>query len=198
MTSTESSSAASPLLKTLRPIVIFIAILWAICLLDLLLPIRLTDWGILPRRITGLIGIPFSPWLHDGPRHLLSNTVPLFILLVLFVSSRKSPWLEVAEIALLSGLLLWIFGRNGSGNELMIHVGASGLIYGLIAYLVVIGFRERHPISLVIAIIVGFIYGGTFFMGIIPGMRGVSWEGHLTGAIAGALLAIAATKQSTD
>lgn len=190
--------AKSPLVQTVRPIVAFIAILWAICLLDLLFPMRITDWGITPRRWSGLIGIPLSPWIHDGPRHLLSNTAALFILLFLFISTRESPWVKVVEIALLSGLLLWIFGRSGSGNEVMIHVGASGLIYGLIAYMVVAGFREKHPVSLMIAIVVGLIYGGTFISGIIPGMRGVSWEGHLLGGIAGGILALASSKETAD
>jgi membrane associated rhomboid family serine protease len=190
--------ATSPLIQAVRPIAIVIAVLWAVCLLDLFLPMRLTDWGIVPRRFSGLVGIGLSPWIHDGPRHLLSNTIPLFILLLLFVSSRKTPWLQVLEIALLSGLLLWIFGRGGGRNEVIIHVGASGLIYGLIAYLVVAGFREKHPISLIIAIVVGLIYGGTFLSGMIPGMRGVSWEGHLLGAIAGGIVAMVSGEETSD
>jgi membrane associated rhomboid family serine protease len=187
---------ASALSQSIRSVGLFIAILWAVYLLDWILPYQFTDWGIVPRRMTGLVGIPLSPFLHDGVRHLISNSLPLLILLSLFVFTRRDPWLRVLEIGILSGFLLWLFGRNGSGNQVVVHVGASGLIYGLIAYLTVAGLREKHPVSLLIAIVVGFVYGGSFIAGMIPGMQGVSWEGHLTGAVAGGALAFLLPKES--
>jgi membrane associated rhomboid family serine protease len=187
---------ASALSQSIRSVGLFIAILWAVYLLDSILPYKFTDWGIVPRRMTGLVGIPLSPFLHDGVRHLISNSLPLLILLSLFVFTRRDPWLRVLEIGILSGFLLWLFGRNGSGNQVVVHVGASGLIYGLIAYLTVAGLREKHPVSLLIAIVVGFVYGGSFIAGMIPGMQGVSWEGHLTGAVAGGALAFLLPKES--
>lgn len=169
-------------------VVVSLAVLWSVYLLDWLIPVQFTGWGIVPRRWNGLVGIPLSPLIHDGMGHLVSNSIPLAILMFLFVSSRKKPWLRIVEVALLGGLLLWLFGRNGA-QEPVVHVGASLLIYGLIAYLIVIGFREKHPVSLVIALVVGFLYGGTLIWGVLPTSPKISWDGHLAGAIAGAALA---------
>ncbi|MBX3423157.1 MAG: rhomboid family intramembrane serine protease [Pirellulaceae bacterium] len=175
---------------SIRGILWLIASLWVVYLLDGLLPINFTDWGIVPRRLTGLMGIPLSVWLHGSLGHLISNTIPLLILLLLFVHSRRTPWIRIAEIIVCSGVLLWVFGRNGSGQQVIVHVGASGLIYGLIAYLIVVGFREKHPVSLLISVVVGFLYGGSLLWGVLPTAGGVSWDGHLAGAVAGAILAL--------
>jgi membrane associated rhomboid family serine protease len=95
----------------------------------------------------------------------------------------------VASIALLSGALLWLFGRPAT------HIGASSLIYGLTAYLVVSGIREERIIPLIISIIVGLLYGGTLALGLIPRWGSqVSWEGHLFGALAGGVIAYLMTK----
>lgn len=182
----------------LRGIAIFVAILWSVLLADWVLPADLIAWGILPRKLSGLIGIPLAPFLHAGVGHLLSNTVPLVVLLVLLVTSRKEAWSTVAEIALLGGLLLWLFGRNGTSQEATIHVGASGLVYGLIAFLIVAGFREKRIVSLGIAILVGFLYGGTFLWGMLPTQKGVSWDGHITGALAGGILAMFLSSQPSN
>lgn len=180
----------SSIQKSVQGIGLFIAGLWAIYFIDLILPLQFSNWGIIPRRLIGLLGIPLSPFIHGSLGHLISNTIPLAILLFLFVNSRMQPWLRIAEIGLLSGLLLWLFGRNGSGDHLAVHVGASGLIYGLIAYLIVVGFREKHPVSLVIALLVGFLYGGTLLWGVLPISQTISWDGHLFGAVAGGILAL--------
>lgn len=184
--------------QSLKVTGIFLAILWAVYLLDWLVPGQFAEWGVVPRRLQGLVGIPLLPFIHVGLSHLISNTIPLAILLFLFAASRKTPWLRVAEIALLSGLLLWALGRNGTVEEGQVHVGASGLIYGLIAYLIVVGIREKHPVSLSIAVLVGFLYGGTLFWGVLPSDQPVSWDGHLTGAIAGGILAALVPKQTSE
>ncbi len=176
-----------------RGLVVFISVLWIVWLVDLILPIRLTDWGVHPRSIGGLIGIPLMPFLHGSFGHLLSNTIPLAILLALLAGSRSSSWQVVIELVLLGGGLLWCFGRSSS-----VHVGASGLIYGLIAFLVVAGLLEKRFVPLGIAILVGFLYGTTLIFGVIPSFeRHISWDGHLFGAIAGAVVAYANTRQST-
>ena len=175
-------------------IVVFIAVLWGVWLVDLILPITLTDWGVHPRTLSGLIGIPLMPFLHAGFGHLLSNTIPLAILLALLAGSRSSSWQVVIEIALLGGALLWCFGRSSAT-----HVGASGLIYGLIAFLIVAGFREKRLVPLGIAILVGFLYGTTLIFGVLPSFQQhISWDGHLFGAIAGAIVAYGNTRQSNS
>ena len=175
-----------------RGIVAFIAAMWVVWLVDFILPIKLSDWGVHPRSIGGLLGIPLMPFLHSGFGHLLSNTIPLAILLTLLAGSRSNSWLVIIEVVLLGGGLLWCFGRSSAT-----HVGASGLIYGLIAFLIVAGFLEKRLVSLGIAILVGLLYGTTLIFGIVPSFQQhISWDGHLFGAIAGAIVAYANTRQS--
>ena len=175
-----------------RGVVIFIGVLWAVWLIDLVLPVDLNAWGVRPRSLGGLVGIPLMPFLHAGFGHLLSNTIPLAILLTLLAGSRASSWQVVVELILLGGALLWLFGRSSS-----VHVGASGLIYGLIAFLIVSGLLEKRLVPLGIAILVGFLYGTTLVFGVLPSFdQRISWDGHLFGAIAGAAIAYANTRPS--
>lgn len=166
--------------------------MWTVWILGWLFRLDLNQWGIIPRTWAGLVGIGLSPWIHAGLGHLLSNTIPLVVLLVLLVASRTEPWMHVIEIIVLGGALLWLFGTPGS------HVGASGLIYGLIAYLIVAGFKEKQLVSLGVALLVGFMYGGSLITGVLPTQPGVSWDGHLSGAIAGVILASAFSNKAAE
>jgi membrane associated rhomboid family serine protease len=159
---------------------------------DWLLPIDFNQWGIVPRRLDGLWGILFSPFLHANLGHLLSNFLPLVVLLALLLITQRGGWWIVLQIILSGGLLLWIFGRSA------MHVGASGLIYGLIAYLMAAGFRQGRVVPALAALVVGFLYGGTLLSGILPTVgEQVSWDGHLTGAIAGGILGYFSASPST-
>ncbi len=170
--------------EELKWVLIFIAILWSVRLVDFVLPVDFNTYGLRPRSVGGLIGIPLTPFLHGGWGHLISNTIPLAILLLLLAGSRTNSIAIVAGLILLGGLLLWLFGRSS------VHVGASGLVYGLIAFLIGSGFLERRLVPMLIAFLVLFLYGGTMLWGVLPSMnQGVSWDGHLFGAIAGGLLA---------
>lgn len=173
---------------------VFGAALWLVFIADWLLPADLNRWGILPRSLNGLWGIAFSAFLHADLEHLLSNFVPLMILLAMLLVTYRDGWWIVLGIAFFGGLLLWIFGRSS------MHVGASGLIYGLIAYLIVAGFRQGRLGPAVAALVVGFLYGGTLLSGVLPTVgEHVSWDGHLTGAIAGGLLGyFSIVKNRTD
>jgi membrane associated rhomboid family serine protease len=177
--------------EEIRGVLVFVGIIWAVFILDMLLPGEFTNLGLSPRNLFGLIGIPLAPFLHGDFKHLLSNTIPLVILLTLMAGSRTRTWPTVAEITLLGGSLLWLFGRGGSSEDgRFVHVGASGLVYGLIAFLIVAGFREKRLVPMMVAILVGVLYGGTLLSGVIPSARGnISWDGHLFGALAGAGLA---------
>ena len=107
---------------------------------------------------------------------------------MLLAGSRARSWEVVVAVSVLGGLLLWVFGRSAN------HVGASGLISGLTMFLIVSGFREGRIVPLLIALLVGFLYGGSLVMGVIPRFgSNVSWDGHLCGAIAGAIVAVALT-----
>lgn len=143
-------------------------------------PLSLNELGIRPRSLAGLVGVICSPFLHGNATHLWSNAVPLFVLLTfLYWDSRYRPDEALIAIWLGSGFGTWLIG---GGDEL--HIGASGIVYGLVAYLVAAGFLMKSWRSAVIAIVVFFLYGGIVW-GVLPIQTGVSWEGHLCGAVAG-------------
>lgn len=138
------------------------------------------NYGIVPRTVIGLRGILFSPLLHGSWQHLLANALPLFVLLaVLFADRRYEPELTLAMIWVASGLGTWLIGRPGS-----MHVGASSVIFGLVAYLIVAGFLMGSWRAVLVAALVLFFFGGIFY-GVLPQAGPISWEGHLSGAIAG-------------
>ena len=161
----------------------FLAAIWIAFAVASVLP-SLNDYGVKPRTLSGLAGIPAMPFLHANLQHAVSNTVPLFVLLMLLAGSKARLWEIVAAIVLLGGALLWLFGRFAN------HIGASGLIFGLIGFLIVSGLLEKRLIPLAIGLVVGFLYGGTLLSGIVPKLGShVSWDGHLCGAIAGGIVA---------
>ena len=170
--------------EEINGVVAFVGVMWCVFVVGRILPLGLASFGITPRTLRGLIGIPAAPFLHANLAHLVSNTVPLTVLLVLLAGSRGQTWRIVASIVFLGGALLWLFGRPAN------HIGASGLIYGLIAYLLVSGVREGRIVPMIISVVVGVLYGGTLASGVLPSWGShSSWEGHLFGAIAGAAIA---------
>jgi membrane associated rhomboid family serine protease len=179
--------------KELRGVLVFVGIVWCVFVVGLVLPFSINSCGVTPRSIIGLVGVPLMPFLHADLKHLLSNTVPLTILLLLLAGSKANSWTIVAFIVFMSGAMLWLFGRPAT------HVGASGLIFGLIAFLLASGILERRIVPLVISIVVGFLYGGTLLSGIVPDLGShISWEGHLFGAIAGGLAAGLMTRRGVQ
>ncbi len=160
--------------------VICVASLWVIYFLGLFLPLDLQSHGIRPRSISGLQGLIFAPFLHAGLRHLISNTLALGPLLFIALTfSRKSTFKAVTLIALLGGGATWVFG---SGNT--VHIGASGIIFGLIGYLLAIGLFRGELTALVVSIIVAFYYGWALFSLFVI-LPGISWTGHFFGFAAG-------------
>lgn len=162
-------------------ILIFVGIIWAVYVADLFLPLE--QLGLVPRSLGGLTGIVAMPFLHGNLQHIIGNTTPLVFLLMLLAGSRANSWSTVVFIVILSGVLLWIFGRGA------LHIGASGLVFGLISFLVFAGIFERRFVPLLISVLVGVIYGVSFFIGLLPLSRGVSWDGHLCGGVAGVVAA---------
>jgi membrane associated rhomboid family serine protease len=146
--------------------------------------VTLDGFGIVPRTQAGLVGIAFSPLLHANVAHLLANALPLLILLtVLFWDRHYHPWWTLGTIWLVSGLGTWLIGRGGS-----VHIGASSIIFGLVTYLIVAGLLMKSWRSALVAFLVLLAFGGILY-GVLPQNGPISWEGHLSGAIAGVLAA---------
>lgn len=161
----------------------FVLLLWGVEIVNLLLGHRLNALGIHPRTITGLPGILFSPFLHQGIGHLLVNTLPFIILGWLVIIHGTRLFLEVSAFTiLLSGAGVWLLGRPGQ------HVGASGLIFGFFGFLVGRAWYERSLFSIFVALFTIILYGGMLW-GVLPIHGRLSWEGHLFGLVAGILAA---------
>jgi membrane associated rhomboid family serine protease len=162
----------------------FVALLWAVEIVDYVLGGGLDGLGIRPRAISGLIGVPLAPLLHGGFGHLLANTTALIPLGLLVAARRRSDFVAVSLLTtFLGGAAVWLLARGGA-----VHIGASGLVFGYLGYLLALGWYERSPRAVVIALLVGGLYGGMVF-GVLPGHPGVSWESHLFGFFAGGFAA---------
>ena len=164
-----------------------IVFVWLIYFIDFLLSstlnFHLSQFGIIPRSFHGLYGIVLAPFLHGSFRHLLSNTVPLFILLTIFITFYKKRSIQIIPIAILMvGILTWVIGRKAS------HIGASGFIYFLASFLFFAGIFQKKLLPIAISIIVLIFYGGMFW-GIFPSQPYISWEGHFSGFLTGSVLA---------
>jgi membrane associated rhomboid family serine protease len=186
MTGSLLPAATHPtLLLNLRILGGMVSSLWILELTDsLLLGNRLNRLGIQPRRWSGLKGILLSPLLHGDLRHLAANTVPLAVLggLILFRSQTTFAIVTVV-VWLVSGWGTWLCGGPRTN-----HIGASGIVFGYLGFLLLQGYLERSPISIGLAVIAGTLYGGSLW-GVLPSNRGRSWECHLFGAIGGGVAA---------
>lgn len=165
-------------------IVAAVALLWGLEIVDTVLGNPLDAFGIRPREVDGLFGILFAPFLHVGFQHLISNTIP-FVILGWFVLLRETwHFLAVSAVVIaLGGLGVWLFGQSGS-----VHLGASGLVFGYLGYLMLGGWFERRFTTILGSLFVAVLYGG-LVLGVLPGTPGVSWEGHLFGFLSGVLMA---------
>ncbi|MEN0004379.1 MAG: rhomboid family intramembrane serine protease [Bacteroidota bacterium] len=156
-----------------------VAVLWIIHLIQFILPFNFGWLGIYPGEIWGLRGVIFAPLIHSDWGHLLSNTPPFFALTaIIWFFYRRIAIPSFMMIYLLTGLGVWLFGRE------VFHIGASGVVYGLVSFVFWNGIFRRNLKSIVLALIVVFYYG-SMFAGILPGQEGISWESHLIGGIVG-------------
>ena len=171
-------------------VLLFVAALYVIEFVDATVYQQtLNNEGIWPRRVDGLDGIIWAPLLHGDFAHLGANTLPLLVLGWLVLAGGIAQFVGVtATIWLLGGVGTWLVGVPGS------HLGASGLIFGWMVFLLMRGFFARSVGQIVVAIVL-FLYWGGMLWGVLPGQPGVSWEGHLFGALAGALAAYVVGKQ---
>jgi len=163
----------------------FVALIWLVKTAEFIFHLDFSEFGILPRTLHGSVGIITAPLVHGDVFHLLSNTFPILVLGVgLFYFYDRIALSVILLIYIITGFWVWIAARDAY------HIGASGLVYGLLSFLLLSGFLRRDTKTLAISFIVLFLYGTTLFTGIFPSQPGVSWESHLMGAIAGIFCAI--------
>lgn len=173
----------------LLPTSIFIVLIWMVYLINLEFNLNLNDFGMRPRTIKGLIGIVSMPFLHADLEHLWSNTLPMMVLpFLLFHFYNEMAWQVLFWLIFMTGLWVWIAARPAN------HIGASGLVYALVSFLIFSGFMRGNRKLIAISLIVVFLYGSLFW-GIFPIEPHISWEGHLFGAIAGLMAAYAFRKE---
>lgn len=174
----------------LLPSIVFVSLVWLVFIVNMsgLLGANFSQLGILPREFVGLRGIFFSPFIHSSFSHLLSNTLPLLLLIwFLFYFYSKIAFSTFAYLWFLSGLFTWIIGRG------TYHVGASGLVFALMFFLFFSGIFRKSIQLVAVSLIVAFIYGSTVWS-IFPFAElidaSISWEGHLAGTISGFITAV--------
>jgi membrane associated rhomboid family serine protease len=162
-----------------------VGLLWLILIIDDVLGLGLIRFGLRPRQLQGLTGIFTAPLLHGGAEHLFSNTLPLIVSLTTILYLYPRAAMRVIPVIWIgSGLMGWMIGRPS------LHFGASGFVYGLLAYVFISGILRLDMRSVAVSVMVWFLYGSMIW-GVLPIRPNMSWELHLSGAILGVALAIA-------
>jgi membrane associated rhomboid family serine protease len=180
---TQSKRARSSFILALKISLVFIGVLWAIFMIDAVFGLRLGRFGLRPGSIPGLIGVITAPLLHGSFQHILSNTLPLLLSLTATLYLYPSSSVRVIPLIWLgSGAIAWVIGRPS------LHFGASGLIYGFLAFVFFSGVLRKDARSVSVSLLIGFLYGSMVW-GVLPIKPNMSWEMHLSGAVMGILLA---------
>ncbi len=162
-----------------------LALMWALAIADLVTGRRLLPkLAIEPRSLAGLPGIAVAPLLHGGFGHLAANSGPLVILgTIILLQGLEVLGLVTVFCWLFSGVGIWLLGRPGTR-----HLGASGVVFGYLGFILLRGYFERSPGAIAAAVVVGLVYGSALW-GLLPLQRGKSWVGHGAGFAAGAIIA---------
>jgi membrane associated rhomboid family serine protease len=177
-------TAASPRRTALAILAAIVALMWVLEIVDLALDHRLDQYGIEPRDVDGLDGVVTAPFLHVGFGHLIGNTLPFVVMGVVIAFEGPLRLVGVTVItALVSGLGTWLIAPEGT-----IHVGASGVVFGYATYLIARGAFNRRLMEIGIGVAVAVIWGSALLAGLEP-QQGISWQGHLFGAIGGVVAA---------
>ncbi len=166
----------------LKQLMFLSILLWVVYAIGFLIPLE--SFGIIPRELAGLKGIIFAPFIHGDISHLVANSIGLIMLGFILATVEENGILPVLlTVMILGGFGTWIIGRSGT-----VHIGASGVIYGILGYLIAIGFFRKDVFSIIVSLIVFFMYGGMIF-GVLPSAPHMSWESHLCGFVSGIIAA---------
>jgi len=168
--------------QRLDPLLFFLPAIWLVFIVSRIIP--LNRFGLVPRRSSGLPGIVTMPLLHEDFKHLMSNTVPLALLLALLFNTEAGATQVAVLTQVLGGAILWLFGRRGN------HIGASLMVFALTGFHIANGLVQFEITTVAIALVVAALYGGTFLTSINPWQKGSSWDGHLCGFLAGVGVAV--------
>ena len=206
-------SAADTVKDGLFGVLMFVGAVWGVFLLDVIVSlvpnIELSKWlDLQPWQLRGVIGIATMPFVHKNWVHIIGNTIPLIVLLTLLAITRPKSWQIVGLIIVLGGSMTWLFGNSEGAHE-----GSSGLVFGLITFLISsslfeifslqrgvanqtslrISMKPKSLIPLAISILVGLLFGASLLRGLVPNLssshESISWAGHWGGAVAGVLVA---------
>lgn len=196
--STPNAPSTSRALGRFFSPVVLLAVMWLIQILDAILPGSFSGFGLRSWDLEGLGGIVLGPLLHANWAHLIANSVPFLVLgCLVAVEGTRRFWAVTATAAIIGGLGTWLVNAPGT-----LTVGASGLVFGYFGYVVLRVFvrgRVAHRILYaVIALIVISVYGGSMFAGVFGAAEGVSWQGHLFGAIGGGIAAFIGRSRRPD
>lgn len=163
---------------------LFVFMIWTVYWVEIKFNFYFNEFGVVPRSVSGLKGVFFSPFIHSGIEHLASNSVPLFVLSVaLFYFYNPIAWRVLFVGLILSGIFTWLIGRPST------HIGASGIIYLLVSFLFFKGIWSKNYRLIAVSLVVVFLYGSMIW-GIFPQEPKISWEGHFSGLVAGVIIAI--------
>ena len=174
----------SPVLQGMIVVGVLAAVMWVVEIVDQVAGGSLDRNGIEPREADGLDGILWAPFLHASWDHLIGNTIPFLALGIgIALSGAARVILVTAIVAVIGGLGTWLIGPPNT-----VHIGASGLVFGYAAYLVSRGAFTRRPLQIVLGLVVVAVWGATLLQGLVP-EDGISWQGHLFGAIGGVVAA---------
>ncbi len=184
MTHEAPATRSNPLLRALAVVGALLVLMWALELFDQSTANSLDQFGIIPRDPETAGHIVLAPWLHFGWGHLIANSGPFLVLGTLTYIAGFVRWLvTTASAIIVSGITVWLTAPPGS-----ITAGASGLVFGYLAYLLIRGFFTRRPGQIALSVVILLVYGSVL-VGLLPTTSGVSWQGHLGGAVGGALAA---------
>jgi membrane associated rhomboid family serine protease len=170
--------------RALQLLLAMVLLMWGLEVVDTALDHRLDRYGIVPREVEGLDGVVAAPFLHVGFGHLAANTLPFVVMGLVIALEGALRLLGVTAItAVVSGLGTWLIAPEDT-----IHLGASGVVFGYATYLIARGWFSRRVAEIAIGVAVAVLWGGALLAGLEP-QQGISWQGHLFGAIGGLVAA---------